>query len=606
MRQFLAMCLLMALVSGVAASDYLSPIDLVASKDGKQLYVACETANSIVVLDVPSGKVRKSISVPGPVSGLVLSPTSPVLLVTCGVSDGQLLLIDVAKGKVSASIRVGHSPNAPAVSPDGKTAYVCNRFNDNVSVVDLAARKEVSRIAVEREPVACALTKDGKFLFVAGHIPSGAANGEFMASKVSVIDTAAGKVEKALVLPNGSMNLRGMCISPDGKHVYVTHIVGRFQVPTTQLERGWMNTNAMSIIDANTRTMVNTVLLDDVDLGAANPWGVTCTADGKYLCVSLSGTREVAVINRQAMHEKLVKVAAGEGVSQVSLTAKDVPNDLSFLVGMKRRLKITGIGPRGITTIGSKAYTADHFSDGIGVLDVAEDVNPSSAELPLGPKKEMDAVRRGEMFFNDATLCFQLWQSCASCHPDARTDGLNWDLLNDGMGNPKQDKSLLFAHMTPPVMISGIRDKAETAVRAGIKYIQFAVRPDEDAQAIDEYLKSLRPIPSPYLVAGKLSKLAKKGKKVFKKARCADCHVGKYLTDMQKYDIGTGAGIDEGKEYDVPTLIEMWRTAPYLSDGRAITMRDVITTHNKGDKHGVTSKLSEAEIVALIEYVLSL
>ena len=58
-------------------------------------------------------------------------------------------------------------------------------------------------------------------------------------------------------------------------------------------------------------------------------------------------------------------------------------------------------------------------------------------EEPLGDDPEMTEERRGEMLFNDATLCFQRWQSCSSCHPDARADGLNWDLINDGIGNPK-------------------------------------------------------------------------------------------------------------------------------------------------------------------------
>ncbi|MHC4147198.1 MAG: cell surface protein, partial [Planctomycetota bacterium] len=83
----------------------------------------------------------------------------------------------------------------------------------------------------------------------------------------------------------------------------------------------------------------------------------------------------------------------------------------------------------------------------------------------------MTAERRGEMLFNDALLCFQSWQSCASCHPsDARVDALNWDLLNDGLGNPKNTKSLLLSHETPPAMITGIRENAEIAVRAGFRH----------------------------------------------------------------------------------------------------------------------------------------
>ncbi len=52
-------------------------------------------------------------------------------------------------------------------------------------------------------------------------------------------------------------------MSPDGKHVYVAHILARYQMPTTQLERGWMNTNALSIIDAEKKKLVNVILLDD-------------------------------------------------------------------------------------------------------------------------------------------------------------------------------------------------------------------------------------------------------------------------------------------------------------------------------------------------------
>jgi cytochrome c peroxidase len=184
-------------------------------------------------------------------------------------------------------------------------------------------------------------------------------------------------------------------------------------------------------------------------------------------------------------------------------------------------------------------------------------------------------------------------------------DGLNWDLLNDGMGNPKQTKSMLLAHKTPPSMMSGIRDSAETAVRSGIKFIQFAVRPEEDAIAIDEYLKSLRPVPSPKLVGGNLSPAAKRGEKVFKKARCADCHSGRYLTDQQTHDIGTATGLDQGRPYDTPTLVEVWRTAPYLVDGRSATMTDVLKKHNPKDAHGKTSDLTAEEVADLAEFVLS-
>jgi cytochrome c peroxidase len=220
----------------------------------------------------------------------------------------------------------------------------------------------------------------------------------------------------------------------------------------------------------------------------------------------------------------------------------------------------------------------------------------------------MSAARKGEFYFHDATICLEGWQSCSSCHPgDARADGLNWDLPNDGLGNPKNTKSLLLAHKTPPAMSLGVRTNAEAAVRAGIRYILFTVQPEEVPAAIDEYLKSLKPVPSPYLVHGRLSKAAKRGKKLFSQAGCADCHVPGLYTDLHPHDVGTRAAYDlPTDKFYTPTLIEVWRTAPYLHNGSAATMRDVVTTHNPHDQHGETSSLSRQEIDDLCAYVLSL
>jgi len=593
--------------AGGARQEYLSPLALAADSQGKTLYIAEATARQIAVFDIAAGEVKKSIRLPDPPSGLALSPDGQSLYVAGAVPDGRIHVVNLKSGKVGKTLAAEHTPTAPVVSPDGKTLYVCNRFNNNVGIYDLASGEVIGAVAVTREPVAAAVTPDGKLLFVANLVPAGAADRDYVAAEVSVIDTVAKKAEAAIQLPNGSTGLRGVCVSPDGKFAYVTHVLARYQLPTTQLERGWMNTNALSIIDVSSKKLVNTVLLDDVDLGAANPWGVACTADGKYICVTHAGTHQLSVIDKAKLHEKLAKAAAGEKVSDATSSYDDVPNDLSFLVGLRRRLKLTGNGPRGLAVIGTKVYAAEYFTDTLGIADINPEVRPAAQSLALGPKKRLTARRKGERFFHDATLCFQKWQSCSSCHPaQGRPDALNWDLLNDGLGNPKNTKSMLVAHKTPPAMALGVRDNGEAAVRAGIRHIQFAVRPEADAVAIDRYLKSLKPTPSPYLVNGKLSRSAKRGRKVFKQANCAKCHPARLYTNLKKYDVGTGRDREKNLEFDTPTLIELWRSAPYLHDGRAVTMKDVLTKDNHDDKHGRTSNLTDEQINDLVQFVLSL
>jgi len=74
---------------------------------------------------------------------------------------------------------------------------------------------------------------------------------------------------------------------------------------------------------------------------------------------------------------------------------------------------------------------------------------------------------------------------------------------------------------------------------------------------------------------------------------------------MNRYNVGTGVTSEKDKELDSPTLVEIWRTAPYLYDGRAVTMEEVLTKHNQGDKHGKTSDLKPEQIKDLSEYIMS-
>ena len=79
------------------------------------------------------------------------------------------------------------------------------------------------------------------------------------------------------------------------------------------------------------------------------------------------------------------------------------------------------------------------------------------------------------------------------------------------------------------------------------------------------------------------------------------------FTDLQSCDVGTAGKYDRLRErFDTPTLVEVWRTAPYLHDGSAPSLMDVLTKRNSRDQHGVTSTLSDQELRDLCEYVLSL
>jgi len=580
-----AMCLVSVLHASPAESATAAPSALASSPDGRYLFVASAAANHIAVFNLASNQVARCLPLPDTPSGLAVSRTGKRLYVVCSAPASRICEIDLEHDGILHQIPLGHTAMAPVLSPDGQRLYVCNRFNHDVSVIDLAARVEIKRVRVSREPVAAAITPDGRYLLVANHISSAATDGGGVAAVVSVIDTVKLEVCKQIKLPRGSGFLRGIAISPDGKSAVVTHLLARYYLPTTEVDFGRINSNALSFIDLERMDYLRNVFLDQVSRGAANPWAVSWTADGKRIVVSLAGTHELCLIEAPTLPQKPV--------------------------GAIKRIGLLGNGPRALTLVGDQVYVANYFSDDLATVNLATNFHVAR-RLELGPTAVLSSVRRGEMLFNDAKICFQEWQSCASCHDtDARMDGLNWDLLNDGLGNPKNAKSLLWAHRTPPAMSLGIRESAEVAVRAGIRHILFSTQPEEVATSIDDYLKSLQPILSPHLVNGTPSQAAQRGRQIFSDPQvgCADCHPPALFTHLTAVDVGTRSRYDRPDDpaaLDTPTLVELWRTAPYLHDGSAATIRDVLIKFNLHNRHGKTSHLSSQQLDELEAYLSSL
>ena len=622
-----------------AAEAYKGPIDLCTTKDGKTIYIVNKDSHEIAVFNTENDTIVKTIALGDDTfpQSATLSADEKTLYITGGGYKGRVLAVDPAAGSITKTVAAGHTPIAAALSPDGTKLFVCNQFTNDVSQYALPDLTLTRTVKVVREPRAAVVTQDGKYVLVANAIPLMPGNyidaedpmvdtGKdiYVASEVSVINTETGET-KPILLPNGSGALHGMAMSPDGRYVYITEIIARFLLPTTQVERGWMNTAAVAVIDTTKLDTehggyVNAVLLDDVDLGAANPWGITTSADGTKLYVAIAGTSEVIAIDAVAMHKKLDAEPERSGPSNVNYGGQ-VSDNLAYLAGLKTRIKLPGKGARAITAANGSIYVGMYYSDTLLKLDetrLRPNVRP--AVIALGPTPEWTPERRGEVWWNDATLCFQSWQSCASCHPDARMDGYNWDLLNDAQGNPKNAKSLVYTHLTPPSMWSQSRDNPENngwdittmgveCVRTGFRHIHFTMPNEEISRDIDAYIRSLKPEPSPFLVDGKLSERAERGKKIFDdpKVGCAVCHPAEtYFTDMKMHDVNSQCYYDRTPFFDTPTLHEVWRTSPYLHDGRYVEMRDVFKLGVHGDTMGDVGGLTDEQIDDLVEYIMSL
>jgi len=602
-------------------NPYHSPYDVAFAPDGARLAVSDRTAGSVAIVDAASGEVRHSLSLGGSPTGVAWSADGARVF-AAEYGEGTVAEIDAENGRIARRFNVGPRPMGLAVAPKRNLLLVANAALGSVSLIDLAGGAERKRVEVSREPVAVAVSPDESLAVVANLLPATSATDPQVAAVVSLIDLEKAEKTADVRLPTGSTVLRDVAVSPDGRWAYAVHTVGRFTLPTTQLDRGWINTNALSIIDLSSRQLYATVLLDLLTEGAADPWGIALARDGRTLWVTLSGVHQIAQIRLGDLHELLAgripeayakkpgfpaiwREIQADGAGRARLV-----NDLAALyaAGLIDRRPVPAKGPRGLALApdGKRLAVAAYF--GARVLLIDAENGKATSEFALGPDRSPDPVRLGEMIFHDATFSFQHWLSCATCHPDARADGLNWDLLNDGIGTPKNTRSLVWSDRTPPVMSHGVRANMEVAALAGFRFILFREPEAGELEAVRAYLRSLEPETSPHRLSnGGYSEAAYRGKALFEgKAHCAGCHPAPLYTDLKVREVGMKRPLDQAAEFDTPTLVELWRTGPYLHNGEAVDLKELLTRFNTEDKHGATSNLTPAEIDDVITYLLSL
>jgi len=604
--------------------SYRSPFDLAFSPEGGTLAVSDRTGRRLYILDAQAGQVAREIELRGQPMGVAWQGGGRV--VVSEYDAGTVAEVDVKTGDVLRRFSVGLKPVGLAVAPKKGLVIVCDYGLHAVAIVDLKTGRERSRGSSGRHPYFVAVTPDEALAVVGNLIPAGPATDPVSSAVISLIDLDTGKNVKNIPLPGGSSNVRQVRISADGRWAYVVHTQGRTILPTTQVERAWINTNALSIINLTGQELYATVLLDTIHEGAADPWGIALAPDGKTAWVSIAGVQQIAKIELARLHDFLAgrgdikglgvhgtnagPAAIWRSIQENGGKRGELAYRLSALyaAGLLSRVSIPAQGPRGIALSpdGNQLAVASYYSGEVLLLDPGR--SRVTKTISLGPQPGPDAVRHGEFVFHDARHCFQHWLSCSTCHPDGRADGMNWDLVNDGIGNPKNARALVWSSRTPPLMSLGIRENMEEAVEKGFQFVQFREIDPDDLDAVRAYVGSLEPEESPWLVVGRLSKKALKGQDLFEdpKVGCARCHPAPLFTALQTRDVGTQHEFDRTGRFDTPTCVELWRTGPYLHDGSAVTLREVLTTRNADDKHGKTSHLSPEEIDALVEYLLSL
>ncbi|WP_438019489.1 PKD domain-containing protein [Sorangium sp. So ce315] len=562
------------------------PVGLALAAQGK-LWVLHRDAHALSIIDTASLSVEREIALPyaSQPMGLAISPTGDAAYVTL-MAVGKVLKLDVASGAVVAELSLGGTPRGVSVSHDGSQIYVTRFISED-------SHGEVARIDAATFQVSTRFA---------------------LAADTTTEDTD----QQGRGLPN---YLFSVGLSPDGSFAWVPGKKDNIFRGPFRDQRALTDDNTVRPLVAllnlaeGVEDVARRIDLDDRNL----PNQVVFTPLGDFAFISAAGSALVEV--RDAY--------TGEFVTA---------------------LKETGFAPRGLAlTETNRLFVHASLSRTVTVYDVADIVSSHDlitkklAEVPTVAVEKLDpqVLRGKQLFFNSADIRMsdQGYISCASCHFDGAEDGRVWDFGSVGEGL-RNTVSLLGRRGTGHgnVNWSGSFDEIQDSddnirdLFGGKGFLsaeQLAVgtvgtpRGDKKAglspelDALAAFLGSLDTYqPSPYRNPdGSLTEDGVAGRAIFKRLGCDFCHTGPDGTDSARgklHDVGTvkpSSGMRAGEPLlgiDTPTLNGVWETAPYLHDGSAPTLRDVLVTANPEDRHAFISGLSEAELGQLIAYVQQL
>ena len=560
--------------------------------DGTLLATANRDNGTVSIVDLAAGKVLREIDVGHKPEGVSFLGASHKLAATA-YADDAISILDADSGTILKRIPVFDEPYGVVATRDGAKVYATLEYPGQVVEIDPAAGTITRIFEAGQFPRGIALAADERRLFVT----------EYYAGSVLAIDLDSGRITDRWQGTASENLARQIAVHPGRPKAYVPHI--RSRVTVNHGEGSVVPFVSVINLDSGEGRRRKPVPMDSFVnvFVVANPWEVAVSPDGGTLCALFAGTDDM----------------------YVCAILDDNYRELAF-----RKVLKLGHNPRAVKFApdGKTFYVYNTLDFQVASFD-ARSLQAGPAirvcENPLG-----DDVLRGKILFYSALepMVGRRWISCASCHPDGDADGRTWQ-NPEGLRNTTALFGMAWTH---PIHWSADRDEVqdfEHTIRSplmqGRGLIRGKVAPSleepnkgrsSDLDALAAYSNIHKFSFSPHAKNG-LSESARRGKEVFfaKETKCAECHSGPFYTDstpappFKLHDVGTGEDDPSekmGPKYDTPTLLGVYRTAPYLHHGKARTLEEVLVDYNRHDRHGKTSHLTREQTADLVEFLKSL
>ena len=608
----------------VAGSANLQPTQsssITVDSAARRVWVANPDSDTVTALHADTLALQTEINV-GKHPMSVAVDASNQLWVACRDDD----TVWVLNATTGATVKVltlpwGAAPASVVLTPDRASGYLALQGPGQIQKFTAQNSTLGALLALGTTPRALAVTADGKKLLVSQFISSGNAGTVRTVELATFASAGTLQLPLEVATPDGSLGGRGLPnylagIAADPANGIAWVVAKKDNILRGSLRDGnplTFETTVRAIVARLDLNLGQEQLTRRVDLdNMSQPSAITLSDSGALAFVTLQGNNRIIVLNQ---------------------------------LGQELARNDTGLAPGGVAIdpVTKRVFTQDLMSRMVSVFDGAPVMNQTLNQLPrlaqvntVAVEKLSAAVLKGkQIFYNaaDPRMSLDAYIACASCHVDGDHDGQVWDFTDRGEGlRNTQSLRGQGGQASAPLHWSGNFDEVqdfENDIRQFFGGAGFMANGDfntgtrnqplglpkagisADLDALAAYVNSLsNPGRSPKRQAnGTMTANATAGLALFTARGCQSCHSGPTMTDGQRHNVGTikpssgnrlGGPLDG---IDTPTLRGLWATAPYLHDGSAATLRDVLTTANPAGSHSNLSSLTSAQIDQLVEYL---
>jgi len=557
------------------------PAAAVLIDSGKTLAVANRKSGSLCLIDLANESVREQ-SIGQQLSDFMALPNSPYLLAT-DFAGGTLIVLQRDEGHLRIQDRadVANWPESVCASPFGNRVCVASLWSRRLTFLE---PKDAEQTKHERDPRSLQQTGTLDLPFAPGdaefvddqHLVATDAFG----GRLALVNARTPQLVRIEELP--VHNIRQARF--DGGRLYLTaqQLNSRGRTEPEHVHWGVLLENLLLSLDV--AALIDGQPMPDLPLsrtslggpgnGAGDPEAIAFTED--RLLVTLAGTDELGLIDRV-------------GVRELRVSTDRRPVDVV------------------VSPDGHRAFVVNQLADSVTVMDLKE--AQAVSRISLGPAPEDTAIERGERAFFDATLSYEGWFSCHSCHTDGHTNNRLADTLGDSdYGSPKRVPSLLGVWSTGPWAWNGSQPVLQQQISKSLETTLLSGSvSDELVSDLSAYLTSLRRPPSLAAAREEPQSGHRAGsiasyQNGFESAGCADCHNAfTSYTSAETYDVGLSDSASRS-EFNPPSLIGVSQRDRLLHDGRARSIDEVLGRF----QHPSGTNLSDDDRRRLVKYLRSL